>query len=161
MHEGAGRGVERGITPVRPVLKWAGGKRQLLPALRRFYPDAFETYIEPFVGSGAVFLDLYNQGRLEGHRVLLSDVNADVIGCYRAIRDSPAQVIGALETLERDHRTHGRDHFFAVRDERFNPVRRAIHTSSDPAAAYTAELAARPAGPSTHVRPAGAQYSST
>ncbi len=81
MREDGRRGVERSTAPVRPVLKWAGGKRLLLPALRRFYPDAFETYLEPFVGSGAVSLDLYNQGRLEGHRVLLSDVNADVIGC--------------------------------------------------------------------------------
>ena len=43
---------------VRPLLKWAGGKRQLLPAFRRFYPREFGTYFEPFVGSGAVFFDL-------------------------------------------------------------------------------------------------------
>ena len=39
---------------VRPILKWAGGKRQLLPALRRYYPAAFNRYVEPFLGSGAV-----------------------------------------------------------------------------------------------------------
>lgn len=142
MREEARRGVARHETPVRPVLKWAGGKRQLLPALRRFYPDTFKTYIEPFVGSGAVFLDLYNQGRLAQHRVLLSDVNADVIGCYRAIRDAPEQVIASLQALERDHRTSGRAYFYQVRDERFNPVRRELRTASDPAAEYTAELAA-------------------
>lgn len=47
---------------VRPVLKWAGGKRQLLPVLRPFYPPTFARYFEPFVGSGAVFLDLLNSG---------------------------------------------------------------------------------------------------
>jgi DNA adenine methylase len=41
-------------TPVRPLLKWAGGKRQLLPELRPFYPQSFERYFEPFLGSGAV-----------------------------------------------------------------------------------------------------------
>ena len=44
---------------VRPLLKWAGGKRQLLPQLRRFYPPTFNRYIEPFFGSGAVFFDLH------------------------------------------------------------------------------------------------------
>ena len=41
---------------LRPLLKWAGGKRQLLPCLRRFYPPAFNRYIEPFFGSGFVSL---------------------------------------------------------------------------------------------------------
>jgi DNA adenine methylase len=142
MHEGASVAAGRTVTPVRPVLKWAGGKRQLLPALRRFYPERFSTYIEPFVGSGAVFLDLYNQGRLARHRVLLSDVNADIIGCYRAIRDTPGEVVAALQMLERDHRKAGQDYFYEVRDQRFNPLRRHVHSSPDPAAQYTAELAA-------------------
>ena len=43
---------------LRPFLKWVGGKRQLLPVLRRFYPDPMGRYFEPFVGSGAVFFDL-------------------------------------------------------------------------------------------------------
>jgi DNA adenine methylase len=128
--------------PVRPILKWAGGKRQLLPALRRFYPLRFCRYIEPFVGSAAVFLDLHNRRLLDGHEVLLSDVNSDVIGCYRAIRDAAEAVIAVLESLEREHARRGRDHFYEVRDERFNPQRRAACQSSDPAAAYTAELAA-------------------
>ena len=138
----AGRGGAREATAVRPVLKWAGGKRQLLPALRRFYPASFKSYIEPFVGSGAVFLDLYNEGRLAGRRALLSDVNADVIGCYRAVRDDPDGVIAALRALERDHRKGGREFFYEVRDARFNPKRRDVYTLPDPAGAYTAELAA-------------------
>ena len=52
----------------RPLLKWAGGKRQLLPALRRYYPADFDRYVEPFTGSGAVFFDLYSAGRLDGRR---------------------------------------------------------------------------------------------
>ena len=72
---------------VRPILKWAGGKRQLLPTLRRYYPAAFSRYVEPFLGSGAVFLDCHNQGCSTVGEVRLSDINADVIGCYRMVRD--------------------------------------------------------------------------
>ena len=111
---------------VRPILKWAGGKRQLLPALRTYYPGMFRRYFEPFVGSGAVFLDLFNRGRLEGRDVYLSDINEDVIGCYRAVRDEPDAVIAELDALERGHLRHGREHFYEVRDARFNPARRAL-----------------------------------
>ena len=83
-------------TPVRPLLKWAGGKRQLLPELRPFYPKAFRRYFEPFLGSGAVFLDLHNAGLLDSREAWLSDINADIVGCYRAVRDDVDGVIAAL-----------------------------------------------------------------
>lgn len=129
-------------TVVRPVLKWAGGKRQLLPALRPYYPASFSRYVEPFVGSGAVFLDLFNSGLTTGHDVRLSDINADIIGCYRTIRDRVDEVIAALWTLDAGHRAGGRSHFYEVRDQRFNPSRRLVHAGPRPAEAYTPELAA-------------------
>jgi DNA adenine methylase len=131
-----------GVDPVRPILKWAGGKRQLLPELRRHYPAAFGRYHEPFVGSGAVFLDLHNRGLLEGRDVWLSDVNADIIGCYRAVRDDPEAVITALAALERGHAAGGREHFYDVRDARFNPMRIALQAAGSPEQRYTPELAA-------------------
>lgn len=127
---------------IRPILKWAGGKRQLLPELRPFYPRQFDRYVEPFLGSGAVFLDLHNLGLLRGRKVALSDINADVIGCYRCVRDAPAQVVKALRALETRHREGGAAHFYEIRDEAFNPARRAVHAAPDPAAAYTPALAA-------------------
>jgi DNA adenine methylase len=127
---------------VRPILKWAGGKRQLLPELRPFYPRVFARYVEPFLGSGAVFLDLYNAGLLDGRRVALSDINADVIGCYLMVRDRPAAVVAALRALEGRHRRRGEAHFYDVRDNAFNPTRRHVHAAADPAASYTPALAA-------------------
>ncbi len=106
---------------VRPLLKWAEGKRQLLPELRPFYPKRFDRYVEPSLGSGAVFLDLHNGGFLEGRDVRLSDINADVIGCYRAVRASPDEVIGALRALETGYRSRGAAHFYDVRDRQFIP----------------------------------------
>jgi DNA adenine methylase len=127
---------------VRPILKWAGGKRQLLPALRRYYPAAFARYFEPFLGSGAVFLDFHNRGLLEGHAVHLSDINVDVIGCYRMVRDAVDAVIAELTVLDEGHRADGDRHFYAVRDQRFNAIRRDVHASIDPVTAYTPALAA-------------------
>lgn len=131
---------------VRPLLKWAGGKRQLLPALARHYPPQFDRYVEPFVGSGAVFFHLAAIGALDGRRVRLCDVNADLIGCYRALRDRPEAVIAELARLEREHRRRGDACYYDVRDERFNPRRAAVVAAcadpSEVAAAYPDDLAA-------------------
>jgi DNA adenine methylase len=127
---------------VRPFLKWAGGKRQLLPQLRRFYPPCFATYHEPFLGSGAVFFDLVGRGDLAGRGAVLTDENPDLIGCYLRIRDSVDAVIGGLERLERGHLTGGADHYRRVRDQRFNPRRQAWRTAGASLDAYEPDLAA-------------------
>ena len=122
---------------VRPLLKWAGGKRQLLPQLRSYYPDQFTRYIEPFFGSGAVFFDLLNSGRLRRRPALLADVNPDLIGCYLAVRDEVEKVIRALETLAREHARRGNELYYTVRD-RFNILRGAGGLPG----LYTPEMAA-------------------
>jgi DNA adenine methylase len=140
---GSDRTVVRPITPAptRPLLKWAGGKRQLLPVLRQHYPTSFDRYIEPFVGSGAVFFDLFSRGHLDGRVVRLADANPDLIGCYRAVRDQPEAVIAALRRLEREHRARGSECYYEVRDQRFNPARADAARSSQ-AGRYDPELAA-------------------
>ena len=73
---------------VRPFLKWAGGKRQLLSELRRYVPREFPAYHEPFLGSGALFFDLWRSNRLHGAACQLGDANADLVGVYRALPES-------------------------------------------------------------------------
>jgi DNA adenine methylase len=124
----------------RPLLKWAGGKRQLLPVFRWFYPADFHRYFEPFLGSGAVFFDLHTAGRLDGGPVLLSDSNADLIGLYETVRDQSEAVIDALEELARRHAREGTRHYYAVRAQ-FNAARAPLHASSA-AQPYSAALAA-------------------
>ena len=126
---------ERSQPTVRPLLKWAGGKRQLLHALGERYPASFDRYLEPFFGSGAVFFDLLNRGLLAGRQVRLADVNPDLVGTYRALRDRTEEVIAALEGLAADYRRRGVEAYYDVRDLRFNPWRAAER-------AYTPELAA-------------------
>jgi len=125
---------------VRPLLKWAGGKRQLLSVLRPCYPASFDRYVEPFVGSGAVYFDLYAAGRLDGRRVVLADVNPDLVGCYRTVRDRADAVIAALAELETEHRARGAACYYDVRDRRFNPER--ARRGARVADAYTPALAA-------------------
>ncbi len=133
-------------TAVRPLLKWAGGKRQLLPALSEHYPPTFSRYIEPFVGSGAVFFDLLNTGRLARSEILLCDVNPDLIGCYWIVRDRADEVIQELKTLALEYRKSGNECYYDVRDQRFNPARTALQAQSssqqEVASRYTPELAA-------------------
>jgi DNA adenine methylase len=131
---------------VRPLLKWAGGKRQLLPVLAEHYPQTFSRYLEPFMGSAAVFFDLLNSGRLARRAIVLADVNPDLIGSYRTLRDRPEAVIRALSTLAREYRTGGNDYYYEVRDTRFNPLRAALQARAsepgDVADMYTPGLAA-------------------
>jgi DNA adenine methylase len=130
------------VTEPRPFLKWAGGKRQLLPQFRRFYPDDFRAYHEPFLGSGAVFFDVWQLGKLRNRRAILTDDNADLIGCYLRVRDQTREVVMALEKLARGHERHEREHYYRVRDDAFNPARRVWRESGGAPSAYTPELAA-------------------
>ncbi len=127
---------------MRPFLKWVGGKRQLLPVLRRFYPEPMGRYFEPFVGSGAVFFDLAAGGHLNGHGAVLSDDNADLIGCYRRIGRSLDDVVAVLDRLAADHAARGRDCYLQVRDQQFNPRRAEWRDRGAAVDDYSAELAA-------------------
>jgi len=132
------------LPTARPLLKWAGGKRQLLDTLSAHYPQTFDRYVEPFLGSGAVFFDLHARGLLDGRRAWLADVNPDLVGCYRTVRDATDSVIAALKRLQASHRTGGERFYYEIRDQRFNPVRAALRQASAYAAAegYTPALAA-------------------
>lgn len=132
------------VPKVTPLLKWAGGKRQLLPALAQHYPTRFGGYFEPFFGSGAVFFDLFSRGILAGRPVHLSDANPDLVGLYRTVRDRTDAVVEALRRLEREHRRDGDRCYYDVRDGRFNVVRAGLLRDGSAAtvAGYTPELAA-------------------
>jgi DNA adenine methylase len=89
------------IVDATPFLKWAGGKNQIFDQLLPFFPNKFENYFEAFVGSGAVF---FNLRRLHGHfPASLTDRNAELINCYKAIRDELAKLIPNLESHKRNH----------------------------------------------------------
>lgn len=81
------------LTP-RPFLKWAGGKTQLVEELMARMPAFFGNYHEPFLGGGALFFKLYREGKIRYARI--SDLNAELIDTYIAIRDHVDEVIHLL-----------------------------------------------------------------
>lgn len=82
---------------ITPFLKWAGGKRWFAKKIIDFLPESFTRYIEPFLGSGAIFF------ALQPKKAILSDVNVELINAYKAIRDYPTQVHALLEGHQRNH----------------------------------------------------------
>jgi DNA adenine methylase len=89
-----------------PFLKWAGGKRQLLPSLRAHAPANPARYFEPFVGGGALFF------ALRPKHAVLADVNARLIRTFRGVRDSVDEVIERLRGYP-----HDRAFFYRFREE--------------------------------------------
>ncbi len=81
----------------RPVLKWAGGKTQLLDRILPLLPASIETYFEPFVGGAAIFFALARQGRFR--RAVLADRNEELVEVYRALQQDVDGVIRALAKL--------------------------------------------------------------
>ena len=82
--------ISQTIRSASPFLKWAGGKTQLLPALLKNIPTQFGTYIEPFVGGGALFFEL------QPAKAILADSNPELINCYIVVRDNVEDLVTVL-----------------------------------------------------------------
>lgn len=91
----------------RPVVKWAGGKSQVLAALLSLFPKRFERYIEPFLGGGAVFHCLRT-----GVSTIVGDANSDLIFVYESIRDCPKKL---MTQLDQHARAYSEKHYYEVR----------------------------------------------
>lgn len=85
----------------KPFLKWAGGKTKLLPIMEPLFPGDFGTYFEPFLGAGAVFFHLANEGRIK--HAFLSDINQDLVNAFMKVRNVPGDLVRHLEELKEDH----------------------------------------------------------
>ena len=77
-----------------PVLKWAGGKRQLLKDIKKHIPERFSTYYEPFFGGGAVLFEL------QPNRAVVNDINEELMNVYLVIRDHVEELIEELRNHE-------------------------------------------------------------
>lgn len=109
----------------RPFIKWAGGKTQLLAQFESLYPRAGEVrrFIEPFVGSGAVFFDV--RERLRPGQMILADGSEELINAWLVVRDD---VRSLIRLLRRHRRLHSEEHYYRIRSQRparLSPAARA------------------------------------
>lgn len=112
---------------VKPFLKWAGGKGQLLSEIEQYYPfenSAITKYAEPFVGGGAVLFDILSKCDLD--EVYISDINAELINTYRIIRDNIEDLVVMLKKMQNEFvpaDTGRRKEYYLAKRERFNALK--------------------------------------
>ena len=90
-----------------PVLKWVGGKRQLLNDIIPMIPKNCSTYVEPFIGGGAVLFEL------QPKKAIINDFNSELINVYTVIRDYPEELIKELQ-FHKENNTS--EYFYTVRE---------------------------------------------
>ncbi len=112
---------------MKPIIKWAGGKGQLIEEISSRYPDGFgvtiKKYAEPFIGGGAVLLDVLAHYELD--EVYISDINAELINMYRKVKTDVEGVIELLSTYQDEYipmDDAGRKTFFYDKREAFNSL---------------------------------------
>lgn len=106
----------------KPVLKWAGGKGQLLDKIDEKLPlklkmGGIKRYIEPFVGGGAVFFDIYNNYKIQ--EALLFDINPELVILYNVIKNDVEKLIVELTKIstEYNHTEDKKEYYYSRRDE--------------------------------------------
>lgn len=97
---------KQAIVPAKPILKWAGGKTQMLSDLLPKVPSSYGRYIEPFFGGGALFF------ALQPENAIIADSNPELINMYRQVADFPDEVIQHLKQYE-----NTKEMFYNVRSQ--------------------------------------------
>jgi len=104
----------------RPILKWTGGKQQLLPILLSKTPKKFNRYIKPFLGGGALFF------ALQPDKSIVSDSNPEIINLYRVVADNIEPLTKQLDSYKTDEKA-----YYYIRALNFNqlsPTKAAART---------------------------------
>lgn len=102
-----------GFDTLKPFIKWAGGKRALLPELLRMMPKKFNNYFEPFIGGGALFFELTRLGILYGKKAYLFDANAELINTYQTVQKHPKKLLKQLADFQSKH---SKEFYYSVRE---------------------------------------------
>ena len=112
----------------KPFVKWVGGKTQLIEQLEALLPADFDqwenvTYIEPFVGGGAMlFYMLQTHSNIKS--AIINDINPDLITCYKVVRDNPSELVDSLKTLQKEYYSlqseESRKQFYLLMRDKFN-----------------------------------------
>jgi len=101
------------VTP-KPFVKWAGGKRQLIPILNQNIPESFGTYFEPFLGGGALLFHILTDKFSQ--KCSISDLNSDLVLAYTTIRDRIDSLIISLKNHEKNYQKDSESYFYSIRE---------------------------------------------
>ena len=109
----------------QPFLKWAGGKRKLIPIIKDFLPVKYTQYYEPFLGAGAVLFSI------QPKKAVINDTNSELINCYQALKENPEEL---LRLCQQHKDRNSKEHYYKLR---------AIDRSDDFKCRSSVERAAR------------------
>lgn len=98
---------------VTPFVKWAGGKRQLIPQIRERMPEKYNRYYEPFVGGGAVTFEFLPK------KAVINDINTALVNAYRQIRNTPQEFLGEVSKIDDLMWEDGKAYYYEMR-QRYN-----------------------------------------
>ncbi len=121
------RYTESNEKKVKPFLKWAGGKGQLLSEIEKYYPfweGTITKYAEPFVGGGAVLFDILSKFDLE--EIYISDISPELVNVYQIIRDDIYKLVAVLHQMQSEFiplETNDRRAYYMQKRERFNQLK--------------------------------------
>jgi len=118
------------ISKIKPIIKWAGGKRQLIPQMITNLPEKWNTYFEPFAGGLAMIVALRNMGRIS--KAVIGDTNPELISLYIEVRDNPEGLIEAMKSIQY---INERESYLSAR-KRFNAIRGTEENRTDRSALF-------------------------
>ena len=95
---------------IAPFVKWAGGKRQLIPQIRERMPKQFNNYYEPFVGGGAVIFELLPEN------AVINDINRALINAYQMICEHPQEFLQEIKRLDAEMWEDGKEYYYSMRE---------------------------------------------
>ena len=98
----------------KPFVKWAGGKRQLIPILNKNLPKTFGTYYEPFLGGGALLFHVMSKH--QSQECSISDLNSDLVLTYTMIRDRVEDLISSLKKHAKYYQKDSKSYYYSVRE---------------------------------------------
>ena len=93
----------------KPFVKWAGGKRQVMNEIKKYVPEKFNTYYEPFVGGGAVFFEIVPK------KAVLNDYNGELMNVFECIKDE-VRFEKMCNELNHHETNHSEEYYYKIRD---------------------------------------------
>ncbi|VEU79898.1 DNA adenine methylase [Haploplasma axanthum] len=94
---------------MNPVLKWVGGKRQLLNKIKELMPKEYDCYYEPFIGGGALLFDI------EPKRAVINDMNSELVNVYKVLSNKN-EYVKLISKLDEHQFNHSKEYYYSIRE---------------------------------------------